>query len=113
LARKAARFPIEPAQVPGVDLYSFRIGERRFAVLSLPGADGPAAAPDALSPAECAVAGLLLEGLSNAEIAARRRSAVRTVCNQIASVYRKLGVRSRAELATRQRALAGPSRRKA
>ena len=52
----------------------------------------------ALSPAERQVARLAAAGLPNAEIARSRGSAVRTVANQIASAFRKLGVRSRLEL---------------
>lgn len=51
-----------------------------------------------LSPAERHVAGLVLDGLSTSEIAELRRSAYRTVANQLASVYDKLGVNSRLEL---------------
>lgn len=49
----------------------------------------------ALTPAELDVARLLHDGLSNAEIAAARGSALRTVANQVASILRKLGVASR------------------
>jgi DNA-binding NarL/FixJ family response regulator len=56
---------------------------------------------DRLSDAERAVAEALLEGQSNAEIAAARGVAVRTIANQVASIFRKLGVRSRTELAAR------------
>lgn len=52
-----------------------------------------------LAPGERAVAELALLGLTNAEIGARRRTSARTVANQLATVYRKLGVGSRAELA--------------
>jgi len=41
----------------------------------------------------------LLDGKSNAEIAHLRGTSLRTVANQIASVFRKLGVVSRAEIA--------------
>lgn len=41
----------------------------------------------------------LLGGSTNADIARRRKSSERTVANQIQSIYRKLGVRSRSELA--------------
>jgi DNA-binding CsgD family transcriptional regulator len=51
-----------------------------------------------LTNAERQVAGLVLDGLSTAEIAERRRCAYRTVANQLASVYGKLGVSSRVEL---------------
>jgi DNA-binding NarL/FixJ family response regulator len=40
----------------------------------------------------------VLSGLSNADIAGRRGTAVRTIANQVASIYRKLQVRSRLEL---------------
>ncbi|APR88599.1 hypothetical protein A7982_13948 [Minicystis rosea] len=52
----------------------------------------------ALTDAEADVARLACEGLSNAEIAERRGSAERTVANQLARIYEKLGVRSRVEL---------------
>ncbi|MDI3283820.1 LuxR C-terminal-related transcriptional regulator [Polyangium sp. 15x6] len=59
-----------------------------------------AASPDAasLTPSECDVASMAARGMSNARIAAGRRCSTRTVANQLASVYRKLGVSSRAEL---------------
>jgi len=58
-----------------------------------------------LTPAENDVVQGLLSGRSNAEIAARRRRSPRTVANQIASIYRKLGVASRFDLAARAFAL--------
>lgn len=48
--------------------------------------------------AERVVLGLVVAGLSNAEIAARRGVSPRTVANQITSLFRKLGVHSRLEL---------------
>lgn len=51
-----------------------------------------------LSPCEVEIARYLLRGLTLAEVAARRGRAVRTVANQVASMYRKLGISSRAEL---------------
>jgi DNA-binding NarL/FixJ family response regulator len=54
---------------------------------------------EVLTDAEREVASLMLEGASNAEIARARGSAVRTVANQAASIFRKLGVSSRRELA--------------
>lgn len=54
-----------------------------------------------LTDAERAVARGLLAGRSNVEIAAARGTSARTVANQIQSVFRKLGVASRAELAAR------------
>jgi len=57
-----------------------------------------------LSAAELEVVEALLSGETRSEIATRRGVAMRTILNQIASVYRKLGVRSASELA---RALRG------
>ena len=48
--------------------------------------------------AERAVLALAAAGLSNAETAARRGVSPRTVANQMASLFRKLGVHSRLEL---------------
>jgi len=53
-----------------------------------------------LTDAEREVARMAGAGMSNRAIAGRRRTSVRTVANQIASVLRKLGVGSRAALAT-------------
>jgi DNA-binding NarL/FixJ family response regulator len=78
---------------------TFRIGDDQFAVLSVPLIEG--SAMDALSTAEREVAALAAAGLRNAAIAAYRRTSVRTVANQMASILRKLGVSSRYELAAR------------
>jgi DNA-binding NarL/FixJ family response regulator len=53
-----------------------------------------------LTPAELEVARCAVAGMSNRAIARWRQSSIRTVANHIASVFRKLGVGSRAELAT-------------
>ena len=52
-----------------------------------------------LTSTERAVATLAAGGASNADIARARGAAVRTIENQLASIYRKLGVHSRSELA--------------
>ena len=52
-----------------------------------------------ITPAEREIALSVLSGLSNADIAARRGTSVRTVANQLAQLYRKLRVCSRLELA--------------
>jgi DNA-binding NarL/FixJ family response regulator len=54
-----------------------------------------------LTPAERSVAKGLLAGLSDKEIARERNCSQRTIANQAAAVYRKLGVRSRVELASK------------
>jgi DNA-binding CsgD family transcriptional regulator len=51
-----------------------------------------------LAPAEHAVISLLIEGQTYAEIAQARSTSVRTVANQVASGFRRLGVSGRAEL---------------
>ena len=43
----------------------------------------------------------MLAGMSTTAIAAERGRAERTIANQIAAIYRKLGVGSRSELAAR------------
>lgn len=53
---------------------------------------------NALSKAEYAVTRLLVEGQSHAQIAARRDTSVRTVANQLAAAFHKLGVSGRCEL---------------
>lgn len=73
-------------------------GGVEYLVLSLP-AEAPRGLP--LSDAERDVVAALLAGDSNRDIAARRGTSVRTVANQVASIFRKLGVASRAELASR------------
>lgn len=74
----------------------FTCGAETFAVLSLPTVSLPL--PDALSAAEQDICQLLLTGASNAEIAERRGTKVRTIANQVASILRKLGAASRSEL---------------
>jgi len=51
-----------------------------------------------LAPAEHAVLSLLIEGQCYAEIAQTRQTSIRTVANQVASGFRRLGVSGRAEL---------------
>jgi DNA-binding CsgD family transcriptional regulator len=76
----------------------FSVGGDEYAVLEFRVA---AAIPAGLTAAEREVAALAAAGLSNGDIARRRGRAPRTVANQLASVFRKLGVASRAELAAR------------
>jgi DNA-binding CsgD family transcriptional regulator len=57
--------------------------------------------PASLTRAEREVAWLVVEGASNGEIARQRRTAERTVANQLQAIYTKLGVGSRRELVTR------------
>lgn len=54
-----------------------------------------------LTCAEREVALLVLDGLTNAEIGIQRKTSPRTVANQVAAVFRKLGVHGRLELIRR------------
>ena len=79
--------------------------KREFLVLSFPSPH-----PEALSQltaAELSIALEVLRGASNAAIARQCGTSVRTVANQLRTIYRKLAIRSRRELARRlQRATA-------
>lgn len=55
-----------------------------------------------LTAAERAVVDLAAKGLTNAAIAAIRRTSARTVANQLASAFRKLHIHARCELAARR-----------
>src|SRR5260221_10104077 len=94
-ASRAIRFP----GVPDIDKFAFG----SFRVLSI-----DVTALRGLSKGERAVVGLAVFGLSNQEIARQRGSSPRTVANQLASAYRKLGVGSRAELLARLQGEAAP-----
>ena len=56
---------------------------------------------EGLTPAESRVAALVVEGRTNREVAAALFVTERTVASHLSHVYRKLGVRSRTELARR------------
>ena len=58
---------------------------------------------EGLTPAESRVAALVVEGRTNREVAAALFVTERTVASHLSHVYRKLGVRSRTELARRLR----------
>ena len=62
-------------------------------------ARGPGSPVDELTPQELQVATLAAAGLSNKEAAARLFLSVKTIEAHLHRTYRKLGVRSRAELA--------------
>jgi DNA-binding CsgD family transcriptional regulator len=75
------------------DLVLFTVEAPASAVPIASSAPGPG-----LSPTEWEIVRLAMLGLSNPEIAGRRRSSPRTVANHLASAYRKLGVSGRREL---------------
>jgi DNA-binding NarL/FixJ family response regulator len=53
---------------------------------------------DKVSPAEVDILQMRAEGMSHAEIAARRKTSKRTIANQLASAWKKLGISGRNEL---------------
>ena len=85
-----------PPVPPDLRVHFFEQGERRFAVVTF------STVPEArLSLAERDVLVGVLAGKTNSEIATERRTKTRTVANQVARAFAKLGVRSRAELIAR------------
>jgi DNA-binding CsgD family transcriptional regulator len=81
------------------NLVALESDDGSFAVLSFTLPDRAARAR--LSPAEAEVVRLVLAGQTNRSIATLRGTTPRTVANQIASIFRKLGVSSRLELAVK------------
>jgi DNA-binding NarL/FixJ family response regulator len=82
----------------------FTLGEVRLVVVSAP----LAGSHDALSPAELEVALLIARGMSNAEIARSRGTSVRTVANQVRSIFMRLDVDCRRKVAAALIAGEGP-----
>ncbi len=78
------------------DLAALESSSGDLAIMGFPVPAGSGRA--ALTAAEADVVAYVLAGRSNAEIAAARGTSTRTVANQIASLFRKLGVTSRLEL---------------
>jgi DNA-binding NarL/FixJ family response regulator len=77
-------------------LSTFRYGGEHFVVLSTPLLPP---AFEMLTRSEEQVLAHLSRGMSNAAIARERKTSIHTVANQVASLFRKTGARSRAELA--------------
>jgi DNA-binding NarL/FixJ family response regulator len=75
------------------------IGGERVLVGTYPPSNADAAAQ--LTPTERDVVAHLMCGSTNQDIAIRRGTSSRTIANQIQSIFRKLGVQSRVELALR------------
>jgi DNA-binding CsgD family transcriptional regulator len=92
-----------PLPIPrGLRCDHLDVNGEEYLVLDFPAA-GAARVEDpgpwSLTVAEREVAAAAVAGRSNREIAAARGASTRTVANQLASIYRKLGINSRAELA--------------
>jgi DNA-binding NarL/FixJ family response regulator len=84
---------------PPEGLRSVRLQDQEeFALMWWPLQSVPILAGE-VTAAEAAVAELAAAGFTNEEIARARGRATRTIANQLASIYRKLGVGSRSELA--------------
>ena len=79
-------------------LSQLELGGATFLVMSLP--HDPEARRRLTDAERCVLEGVL-DGLSDAQIARRRRVSVRTVSKQVASILRKLEVSSRVELGAR------------
>lgn len=82
--------------MPPDDLVVACAGSGRDRIVMLCFAIAPGAGE--LTTAESDIVRAIFDGRSNAAIATARGAAVRTVANQVASIFRKLGVQSRAEL---------------
>ena len=88
--------------VEGVYVSTYSIGTGDFVVFSFrhdPTQGERGEAERSLSSAERDIAMRIVAGESNGEIARSRSTSPRTIANQIVSIYRKLGIRSRRELA--------------
>jgi DNA-binding NarL/FixJ family response regulator len=95
--RRAARETLRRALAIFEELGAELWAEKARAELGRIG--GRAASRDDLTPAEQRVAELVAEGKKNREVAAELVVSVHTVESTLTQVYRKLGVRSRTELA--------------
>jgi DNA-binding NarL/FixJ family response regulator len=88
----------DPAAQPfGLQAWHMHLRGHEYALFSFPA--GRAEAWQSLTPREQVVATEVLRGYSNAQVARRLGIASRTVANQVAAIFRKLGVCSRTELA--------------
>ena len=73
-----------------------QFGEDTYAVISVPICDERMPVP--LSETEREIAGRVLQGQGNQEIAQARGSCSATVRNQVHALFRKLGIHSRTQL---------------
>lgn len=91
--------PVDSASPRGITAYRCDVDGDEFVLFEWAAAANVDRA--GLTTAESEVLDLVLEGRSNAEIASARGRSPRTVANQVAALFRKLGVRSRLELYAR------------
>ncbi len=97
--RRLARESLQQAQAIFEELGAALWARKAGAELARIG--GRASHPGGLTPAERRIAELVGQGRSNKEVAAELVVTVRTVESNLTRIYRKLDVRSRAELAHR------------
>jgi DNA-binding NarL/FixJ family response regulator len=100
--RSGAGSETAPVAVPaGLRCGRLALAGEEYLVLDFPlkAAQEEGRGPWSLTAAERAVAAAAAAGLSNREIADERGVSERTVANQLAAIYQKLGINSRAELA--------------
>ncbi len=101
---------VRPPAPAALHVETFTIGCEEYLVLSFASsANTPAfdanrsrTTRGRLTEAEREVARFVVAGLSNEGIARRRNVSLRTIANQVSSIYRKLAVRSRRELSALQ-----------
>ena len=87
----------DPLPLPfGLTVETIEVGGETLFVFAFP---RKRAAASSLTEAEKAVVDLVLQGLTTTQIATARGVARTTVSSQLQSIYRKLGVASRTELA--------------
>jgi DNA-binding CsgD family transcriptional regulator len=92
--------PHRKAELPsptGLEAATFSVDDDEYAILSFPLPE--VRIPAELTTAEAEVVRSALDGRSNAEIARARKTSSNTVANQLRSVYAKLQLSGRNELA--------------
>jgi DNA-binding NarL/FixJ family response regulator len=77
-------------------LFRMRLGDEALLVLSRP---AEPVRPEGLTVAQFEVALAIARGASNADIARERGTSVRTIANQVAAIFKCLGVGSRFQVA--------------
>jgi len=92
---------IELPAPPGATATTVRLGDDEYLIVSMPAPTWDV--PNTLTDAERAVVEAVLRGLTNDEVARARGTSVNTIANQLTSIFTKLGVTSRIELAHRLR----------